>query len=71
MHDAQGHYGFVLTGSGTVEALTFQRCFLVSFLYEHVPGALREERQQQELDDGGDPSQTQHKSPAWTQTVHL
>lgn len=51
---------FATTASGRVEALTFLRCFLISSLNEHVPGALREEGQHQELERSGDGGQTQH-----------
>lgn len=52
----------------TSHFLTF-RCFLlVSILDEHVPGALREEGEQQELNRGGNTSKAQHEGPAWTHT---
>lgn len=57
--------------SPAARRLTLLRRLLVPSLNEHVPGALREEGQQQELDGGGDAGQTQHEGPAWTQTVHL
>lgn len=45
--------------------LTFLCCLLVSSLDEHVPGALWEEGQQQELYQGRNASQTQHEGPTW------
>lgn len=60
---------FVFTASATVEAFTFLCRVLISSLNEHIPGALWEEGQHQELHQGGDPSQAQQKSPAWTQTL--
>lgn len=50
--------------------LTFLRCLFISFLDEHVPGALWEEGQQHELYHGRNPSQTQHEGPTWTQSEH-
>lgn len=47
---------------------TFPCCLLVFPLDEHVPGALRAEGQQNQLNGGRNSSQPQHEGPTWTDT---
>ena len=50
------------------ESLTAFGSFFIFLLNQQVPGALREEGQDEELQHGGDPSQSEEDGPACKET---